>query len=470
MDINIDIDNYYGYMGDFVHFFTQTLPIIIFGFAFLDIILLIIDGSLKKKNDKMTKEIHIDAIEPAQLAAALAAMGYPKNKNSGVDSDGKAFIKGKYGIYTFENDENGVAVTYDNRKKLSRLGEYFSKHKRYRRSCEALVIKQWLYKHLDPTSPVDCRSKYRNLKTKDLLDRLPLTLVVLSVVAFFGCYFYFESLHKTVNSIRYANPEKYNYSYNTVLDGYLDDLKWDYYDIEDGKKAVNAKGKAKYAFDGKDIIVQFVFDDKGDDFEVYAVEIDGSPISDNAIICLLYEMFENYKNKDNTSAFDSVDTLEEIASELYYSDEDDIEYDEDVDAEVEKEQETTKPKTTTTTTTTVDAEPDPEDLYNGPDTIIYHPDAILGYWHYAQSEDGAFCFNADGTMDEYERYRGEDEFTYIGSYNYHIEGNMLYIERRGSTTGYMITFEGPSKVLADEMSQGVYVYTFEWVRGSELEE
>ena len=241
-------------------------------------------------------------------------------------------------------------------------------------------------------------------------------------------------------------------------------------DIEDGKKAVNAKGKAKYAFDGKDIIVQFVFDDKGDDFEVYAVEIDGSPISDNAIICLLYEMFENYKNKDNTSAFDSVDTLEEIASELYYSDEDDIEYDEDVDAEVEKEQETTKPKTTTTTTTTVDAEPDPEDLYNGPDTIIYHPDAILGYWHYAQSEDGAFCFNADGTMDEYERYRGEDEFTYIGSYNYHIEGNMLYIERRGSTTGYMITFEGPSKVLADEMSQGVYVYTFEWVRGSELEE
>lgn len=52
MDINIDIYNYYGYMGDFVKFFTQTLPIIFFVFAFLDIILIIIEGSLKKRTIK----------------------------------------------------------------------------------------------------------------------------------------------------------------------------------------------------------------------------------------------------------------------------------------------------------------------------------------------------------------------------------------------------------------------------------
>ncbi len=469
MDINIDIYNYYGYMGDFVKFFTQTLPLIFFVFAFLDIILMIIEGSLKKKNDKMTKEIHINAMEPAQIAVAVSAMGYPKNKNSGVNAEGNAFLKGRYGIYTFGNDENGVSIAYDNSKKISRLGKYFSKHKSYKRSCEALVIKQWLYKHLDPTSPVDCRSKYKKLKIKGLIDCLPLTLAMLSVVAFFGCYYYFASVHKTVNSIRYGKPKDYNISYDTALEGYLDDIKWDYYNTENDKKAVNAKGKAKYSFDGKDIIVQFLFDDKGDDFEVYAIEIDGTPISDDAIVCLLYEMFENYINKKSTSVFDSVDTLEEYASMLLNSDE--FDFDEDVDTEVEEENETTtKPKTTTASTTTVAVEPEPEDLFNGPDTIIYHPDAILGYWHYAQSEDGAFCFNADGTMDEYERYRGEDEFTYIGSYNYHIEGNMLYIEKRGSTTGYMITFEGPSKILAEEYSQGVFVYAFDWVRGSEIEE
>lgn len=123
------------------------------------------------------------------------------------------------------------------------------------------------------------------------------------------------------------------------------------------------------------------------------------------------------------------------------------------------------------TTTAIEEKTDPADLFTGSDTLIYHPEAILGYWHYIQSEDSVLCFNADGTVDKYERYRGEDEFTHIGNYDYHIEGKSLYIEDNiGSTTSYEITFEGPSLILAQEYSQGVWVYDFEWVRGSEIEE
>ena len=478
MEITTILKGYYGNMENFGNFITNTLPILVFVFAFLDIILLIIEGSLKKRNDDAAKEIHIDAMEPAQIAAAVSAMGYPKNKNSGINAEGKAFIKGKYGVYTFGSDENGVSIEYDDSKKISRLGEYLGKHKRYRRSCEALVIMQWLKKHLDPTSPADCRRNYKKLKSKGLIDRLPFTLSVLSLLGVIGGYYIFMSLNETVNTVRFGKSEAYDISYIYALEGYLDDVKWDTYYSDKGKRAINAKGKAKYAFDGEDVLVQFLLDDNGSDFEVYAIEIGGTPITDDAILCLLYEMFENYKNKEETSAFDSVDTLEEIASELSYSDDDEDEYDEDIDEEeydedIDEEEKdepvttTTKRKTTTTTTTA--AEPEPE-VYDGPLTIDSYPDAIIGYWEDPEF-DHVYCFNDDGSVDHYiETYRGSDEYEYMESYNYWVSDGILYMEQYvGTTTCYKITFDGADRICAEEFDQGMLGYGHKWVRRTDFE-
>lgn len=71
-----------------------------------------------------------------------------------------------------------------------------------------------------------------------------------------------------------------------TLDGINVDVKKLTFKTDKDERAVNAKGKAKYAFDNEDILVQFLLDDNGSDFEVYAIEIDGTPITDDAIICL----------------------------------------------------------------------------------------------------------------------------------------------------------------------------------------
>lgn len=480
MEIERLLEQYYGFMHDFGYFFSNILPWVVFGFAMLDIVLLIVEGSLRKKNDAQTKEIHIDPMQPAEIAAAVSAMGYPKNKNSGVNAEGKAFIKGKYGVYTFDSDENGVNISYDDDAGFSRMAEYLMKHKRYRRSCEANVIMHWLHKHLDPTAPVDCRSKYKSVKLRAFIDRVPFALSVLSLVGVIAGYYIFMELHETVVSVRTSTPDAFTVENDTAIDAYLDDVKWDCFLADDGRTMVNAKGKAKYAFDNQTITIQYRLSRDEEKYKVYAVEIGGTPLTDDAIAYLLYEMFENAANKENKSLYESVDMLEEAASGDYSDEEDEPDEEDESDDyywngyEEEEPVVTTKrtERTTTRTTTTTTAEPEPEPyVYDSPLTIDSYPDAIIGYW-----EDPEFsfvyCFNDDGTADYYVQVlRGDVYYEYVDSYNYRVDDGILYIEQYvGTTTCYKITFDGADNIVAEEFDQGMLGYKHEWVRMTDMHE
>ena len=357
MEIVDIIPKYTGYMRFYGELSTYILPGICFFFLFFDIVVVLIERIRLKKIRKNTEEVRIYSRSPEEIASVLYTMNYPKRKNSGVNSEGKAFLKGKYGTYIFDNVGSNISISCENTRSFSKIGKWFLKHKQYRRELEMNAILNWMNKYLEPTSIVDSQKIYKSFRVAAFLDKMPITIAFLALAGCLVSAFYFQLLHEEARSMRNLEPELWKgITYDQALDSYADDLLWDYYTAEDDTKVLNAYGKFKYAYEKASFMLQFSTDAKGEWVSPYAMEVNGKPISSDAMNYIVVEMFENFENKTQDSDFSSVDELEEaLQSEDIDEERSDDEY-EDVSENEEQENDEQENDYENITTTTAPQE------------------------------------------------------------------------------------------------------------------
>lgn len=86
-----------------------------------------------------------------------------------------------------------------------------------------------------------------------------------------------------------------NYPDKTVgeaFEAFFEEPSWESFEAENGKQAVNFNGKCEYMGEKVNCLVQFIIDDDGESFELYAVEINGDPISEIEILAMLEAIYE----------------------------------------------------------------------------------------------------------------------------------------------------------------------------------
>jgi hypothetical protein len=326
-----NLGSYTGEMKDLGNFLNGFITVV----AVLLLVEMAMFPVLAYLNRKLRKEmlqLKIPVISDEQLAGILTSMDYPKNKNSGIDENGKAFIKGKYGVYTFYEDADGLGITFKDYASVLKLKRYVSLYKVNKRFREAKIIMNCLQKNLNPNLAVDVRGDYKKMKLKVFATVLPITLFIISLAVYIIVAIDYSNGEDTIAAIKRSNPDAYEKTYAVAIGDYADDVLWDTYTGENGYDVVNVSGMFKYAYSKPTFTLQLKISKNGKTFKPYAMEICGEPISEAAMNYIVNEMFVNCENGTADCDFTTIEELEAyLSGDYYYEDEEDV--DEDVDYE-----------------------------------------------------------------------------------------------------------------------------------------
>ena len=136
-------------------------------------------------------------------------------------------------------------------------------------------------------------SDYKKFGSLSIKDKLSHILVPVVVVIAVICIFSMFSSDEYVDLVR--NGELAAYDDKTVgeaFDNFFADGKWESFEAEDGELVVEFNGVCEYDGEEVDFCMQFEVDEDGEEFEVYAAELDGDSLSNFEILAMLEVIYE----------------------------------------------------------------------------------------------------------------------------------------------------------------------------------
>ena len=174
------------------------------------------------------------------------------------------------------------------------------------------TLAAYLVKQINPTLKLDARKVYKNNKFWKHVEWICGWLILGAFMIAFGMVIMGAfGGQKYIGAVRDNKPEGYNITYGDAFDKVFDKGEWNYHEADDGKVYVDYIGKVN----GRTIGFQWQLTLLKNDMaqaELYAIEVDGEPVSKFEGLLLLTAIMEGTSFTDELNEFGALFDNEEM--------------------------------------------------------------------------------------------------------------------------------------------------------------